>query len=467
MIQRFKDKFIGSRAFYVQMLGIAVPIMIQNGITNFVGLLDNIMVGQLGTEQMSGVSIVNQLLFVYNLCIFGGLAGAGMFTAQYFGLKDNEGIRHTFRYKIWLGLSVTLAAFLIFFLWGDKLIELYLNGSSNGGNLRLAFDCGVDYLRIILLGLPPFVLLQVYASTLRACGETKVPMRAGMTAVLVNLALNYLLIFGRMGFPCLGARGAAIATVLSRYVELCAVAVWTHRHREENPYIVGIYRTLRVPAVLVEKYFVKGIPLLINEGLWSGGTAVVAQCYSLRGLTIVAGLNIANTIHDLFNVSFQAMGESVAIIVGQLLGAGKMREARDTDNKMIAFVVLSSFGIALVMLAIAPLFPQIYRTDAEVRAAAAGFIAVQAAFLPQNAFLNTTYFTLQAGGKTWITFIYDCVCIWGISVPLAFVLSRYTGLDAHLIYAFVGVGEWAKCLLGFVMVRKGVWLQNIVSDPQT
>ena len=220
-------------------------------------------------------------------------------------------------------------------------------------------------------------------------------------------------------------------------------------------------------AVLVEKYFVKGIPLLINEGLWSGGTAVVAQCYSLRGLTIVAGLNIANTIHDLFNVSFQAMGESVAIIVGQLLGAGKMREARDTDNKMIAFAVLSSFGIALVMLAIAPLFPQIYRTDAEVRAAAAGFIAVQAAFLPQNAFLNTTYFTLQAGGKTWITFIYDCVCIWGISVPLAFVLSRYTGLDAHLIYAFVGVGEWAKCLLGFVMVRKGVWLQNIVSDPQT
>lgn len=467
MIQRYKNKFIGSRAFYIQILGIAVPIMVQNGITNFAGLLDNIMVGQLGTEQMSGVSIVNQLIFVYNLCVFGGMAGAGMFTAQYFGMGDNEGIRHTFRYKIWLGLSVTLITFCIFLLWGDNLIGLYLNGSAGREELRTVLYCGMDYLRIILSGLPPFVLLQVYASTLRACGETTVPMRAGVTAVLVNLALNYLLIFGKLGFPCLGVRGAAIATVLSRYVEFFSVAVWTHRHEEQNPYIAGIYQTLKVPAALAKRYFVKGIPLLINEGLWSGGTAVVAQCYSLRGLAVVAGLNIANTIHDLFNVSFQALGESVAIIVGQMLGAGKMREARDTDNKMIAFAVLSSFGVALIMLVIAPLFPRIYRTDAQVRAAAAGFIAVQAVFLPQNAFLNTIYFTLQAGGKTGITFIYDCVCIWGISVPLAFVLSRYTGLDARVIYALVEAGEWSKCVLGFIMVKKGVWLQNIVSDTQT
>ena len=214
----------------------------------------------------------------------------------------------------------------------------------------------------------------------------------------------------------------------------------------------------------MKKYFVKGIPLLINEGLWSSGMAVLTRCYSLRGLSVVAGLNIANTIHELFNVSFQAMGESVAIIVGQLLGAGKIKEARDTDNKMIAFSLLSSFCIALVMLMISPLFPRIYNTEAGVKAIAAGFIAVQAVFLPQNAFLNTTYFTLRAGGKTGITFIYDCVCIWGISVPLAFVLSRYTGLHACLIYALVQVGEWVKCLLGFVMVKKGVWLRNIVSD---
>ena len=464
MIQKLKDKFIGDKAFYARMLGVAVPIMVQNGITNFVGLLDNIMVGQLGTEQMSGVSIVNQLVFVYNLCIFGGLAGAGIFTVQYFGQKDQEGIRHTFRYKIWLGLAVTSAALLLFWTRGDELIWLYLNGGGDGGNLRLAQLCGVDYLRIIMLGMPPFMLLQVYASTLKGCGETVVPMRAGLTAVLVNLVLNYLLIYGKFGLPCMEARGAAVATVISRYVELVAVAVWTHRHTEKNPYIVGVYRTLRVPFSLVKKYFIKGIPLLINEGLWSSGMAVLTQCYSMRGLTVVAGLNIANTIHDLFNVSFQAMGESVAILVGQLLGAGDMRKARDADNKMIAFNLFLGFGIALVMLGVAPLFPRIYNTSDEVRAVAAGFILVQAIFLPQNAFLNTTYFTLRAGGKTGITFIYDCACIWGISVPLAFVLSRYTALSACLIYALVQAGEWVKCAFGFVMVKKGVWLQNIVSE---
>ena len=464
MNRKWKDKFIGSRDFYRHMLGIAVPIMVQNGITNFVGLLDNIMVGRLGTEPMSGVSIVNQLMFVYNLCIFGGLAGAGIFTAQYFGQKDQEGIRHTFRYKIWLGTAVTLTAVLLFLVWGGDLIKLYLNENGGGGSLQLTWDCGIRYLGLVLLGMPPFMLLQVYASTLRECGETVVTMRAGVTAVLVNLLLNYFLIYGRFGFPRLGVQGAAAATVLSRYVELLAVALWTHRHGEQNPYIVGIYRTLKVPRALVKKYFVKGIPLLINEGLWSSGMAVLTRCYSLRGLSVVAGLNIANTIHELFNVSFQAMGESVAIIVGQLLGAGKIKEARDTDNKMIAFSLLSSFCIALVMLMISPLFPRIYNTEAGVKAIAAGFIAVQAVFLPQNAFLNTTYFTLRAGGKTGITFIYDCVCIWGISVPLAFVLSRYTGLHACLIYALVQVGEWVKCLLGFVMVKKGVWLRNIVSD---
>ena len=109
-------KFIGNKNFYKMILAIAVPIMIQNGITNFVSLLDNIMVGRIGTEQMSGAAIVNQLIFVYNLCIFGGVSGAGIFTAQYFGQKDNEGIRNTFRYKIWMALILTVGTVIVFLI---------------------------------------------------------------------------------------------------------------------------------------------------------------------------------------------------------------------------------------------------------------------------------------------------------------------------------------------------------------
>ena len=181
--------------------------MIQNGITNFVSLLDNIMVGQIGTEQMSGVAIVNQLIFVYNLCIFGGVSGAGIFTAQYFGQKDDEGIRHTFRFKLWVSAILTALVIVIFIIGGESLIQIYLNGSSDGGDLAAALRYGRQYMLVMLCGLPAFMMVQTYASTLRECGETMVPMKAGVTAVLVNLVFNYLLIYGKFGFPELGVVG--------------------------------------------------------------------------------------------------------------------------------------------------------------------------------------------------------------------------------------------------------------------
>lgn len=459
-----QKRFIGDRQFYRMVLGIAVPIMIQNGITNFVSLLDNIMVGQIGTEQMSGVAIVNQLIFVYYLCIFGGLAGAGIFTAQYFGQKDDEGIRHTIRYKLWMAVLLTAGAILVLWGAGEPLIQMYLNGSSDGGNLQATLRYGQQYLWVMLLGLPAFMMVQVYASTLRECGETVVPMKAGVTAVCVNLLFNYLLIYGKFGFPKLGVVGAAAATVLSRYVEAAIVVLWTHTHKEKNSYITGLYRTVRVPAVLAKKYFIKGFPLLVNETLWAAAMATLVQCYSVRGLSVVAGLNISNTINNVFNVVFIALGDSVAIVVGQLLGAGKMEEARDTDNKMIAFAVICCTFVAAAMLAIAPLFPRLYNTTAQAKALAARFIVVQAVFMPQNAFLHAAYFTLRSGGKTLVTFFFDSVFVWCVSVPIAYVLSRYTQMYVVYILAMVQVGDWIKCAIGFALVKKGIWIQNIVSE---
>lgn len=460
----FREKFIGDKKFYAAVLGIAVPIMIQNGITNFVSMLDNIMVGQIGTEQMSGVAIVNQLIFVYNLCIFGGLAGAGIFTAQYFGQKDDEGVRHTFRYKIWMAVILTVIAIAALLLGGETLIQLYLNGGSDGGNLAATLEYGKKYMWVMLLGLPPFMVLQVYASTLRECGETVVPMKAGVTAVLVNLVLNYLLIYGKMGMPALGVVGAGTATVISRYVEAGIVLYWTHSHKEKNSYIVGIYSTMKVPAILVKKFFIKGFPLLVNETLWASAMAMLTQCYSVRGLNVVAGLNIANTLNNVFNVVFIALGDSVAIVVGQLLGAGKMKEARDADNKMIAFSVGCCTLIAALMFVTSPLFPRIYNTTPEAKTIAMQMIMVYALAMPQNAFLHAAYFTLRSGGKTLITFFFDSVFVWCVSVPIAFILSRYTDLYVVYILAMVQIGDWLKCTIGFILVKKGSWLQNIVGE---
>lgn len=464
MFRRVREKFIGDRAFYKMVLAVAVPIMIQNGITNFVGLLDNIMVGQVGTEQMSGVAIVNQLLMVYYLCIFGGLAGAGIFTAQYFGQKDDEGIRHTFRYKFWMALILTAGAALLLLSLGENLIQMYISGNSDGGDLAAVLRYGERYLRVMLLGLPAFMFVQIYVSTLRECGETVVPMKAGIAAVVVNLCLNYLLIYGKLGLPALGVVGAAIATVVSRYVEAAIVILWTHRNKEKNTYIIGVYTTLKVPGHLAGKFFVKGAPLLINETLWSAGMAMLIQCYSVRGLSVIAGLNISNTINNVFNVVFIAMGDAVAIIIGQLLGAGKMKEARDTDNKIIAFSVCCCIGVAALMICIAPMFPQIYNTTDEVKAVAVQFIIAQAIFMPQAAFMHATYFTLRSGGRTIVTFLFDSVFVWCVSVPVAFCLSRFTAVPVIVIFAMVQIADWIKCIIGFILVKKGVWMRNIVAE---
>lgn len=455
-------KFIGDKAFYKMVLAIAVPIMIQNGITNFVGLLDNIMIGQIGTEQMSGVAIVNQLFFVYNLCLFGGVSGAGIFTAQYFGQKNEEGIRQTVRFKIWMVIVITALTVALFLISGSTLIELYLQGEGTAESAASTLYYGEQYLWIMLIGLPPFMMVQVYASTLRECGQTVLPMKAGVVAVFVNLILNYILIYGKFGFPTLGVQGAALATIISRYVEAAIVLIHTHRHKTENPFVNGLYASLKVPGALTGKILVKGSPLLFNETLWAAGMAMLAQCYSVRGLNVVAALNISNTINNVFNIVFIALGDSVAIIVGQLLGAGKMAEARDTDNKMIAFSVFCCTCVAAVMLLMAPFFPMLYNTNAEARELAKYFIMITAIFMPQNAFLHASYFTLRSGGKTIITFLFDSVFIWCISVTIAFTLSHFTTLPVIAIYTLVQIGDWIKCLIGFILVKKGVWLQNIV-----
>ncbi len=456
------SKFIGNKTFYKMVLMIAVPIMVQNGITNFVSLLDNIMIGQVGTQQMSGAAIVNQLIFVYNLCMFGGVSGAGIFTAQYFGQGNNEGVRQTMRFKLWMALAVTGLTVLLLTGCGTYLISSYLKGDGSAQDAAATLLYGKQYLYIMLAGLPAFAVVQVYASTLRECGKTILPMKAGIVAVFVNLVFNYLLIYGKFGMPELGVRGAAAATVLSRYVEMLIVVFKVHQDTESYSFITGLYRTLKLPKELVGKILKKGSPLLFNETLWAAGMAMLTQCYSVRGLNVVAGLNVSSTINNVFNIVFIALGDSVAIIVGQLLGAGKMDEARDTDNKMIAFSVASCTCVAAVMLVLAPVFPGFYKINEEARELAKYFIIATAVFMPQNAFLHAAYFTLRSGGKTVITFLFDSVFIWCVSVAIAFTLSRYTSLPVIVVYVMVQLGDLIKCFIGFLLVKKGIWLQNIV-----
>ncbi len=459
-MQTIKRKFIGDKAFYKMIMSLALPMLIQNGITNFVSMLDNIMVGKIGTFEMSGVSIGNQLIFVYSLCIFGAVSGAGIFGAQFYGDKNQDGIRYSFRYKVYSCALFTILAIGLFWFFGEWLISLYLTGESSATAQTLAF--GKEYLNLMLIGLVPFAITQIYVSTLRECGETMVPMVAGVVAVFVNMIFNYILIFGKLGAPVLGVAGAAIATVLSRFVELAIVMVWTHKHKDKNPYIEGVYRSFYIPQKLVKDITVKGSPIVINEALWGLGMALLNQIYSIRGIDVIASMNINSTINNVFSIVTMSMGGAIAIRMGQLLGAGEMKKASDEHTKLAFFSVAISVLFGGFMACFAGVFPMLYNTTNEIRALASQFILVTSCFMPVHAYMNAAYFTIRSGGKTITAFIFDCVFLWVINIPVAFVLSHYTALYIVWVYVAVGAVDILKCVLGFIMVKSGGWLQNIV-----
>jgi len=452
------------RSYIKKLLLIAIPMMIQNGISNFVNLLDNLMIGRVGTNALSGVAIANQLIFVFFLVIFGATAGAGIFTAQYKGNGDNEGIRYTFRFKIVFNTFIAIICLVLYSVLSPFLINLFLLGEGDPADAAETLQIGIDYISIILISLIPIGLTQAYAGTLRDLGSTKVPMYASISAILVNLAGNWLLIYGNFGLPALGASGAAIATVISRFVELAILIIYTGRHSEQFPFIKGAFSHFSIPAKLVGKFVVKAIPLMFNEALWSLGMTVINQCYSYRSLDAVAAMNIQSTIWNVMGVAFIAMGEAVGIMMGHILGSGELEDAKYKAGRMRLVTVGCGIIFAALMACIAPFFPYLYNTSDHIRSLATGFILIAACAMPFVAYTHASYFIIRSGGNALITVLFDSIYTWCIAVASAFFMSRFTTLSVTWMLAIVNGLEVIKCLIAFVMVRSGIWIKNIVKE---
>ena len=446
------------------VLGIAVPMIIQNGLTNFVSLLDNLMIGRVGTNAISGVAIANQLIFVFWLLMFGATAGVGIFTAQYYGKGDTKGVRDTFRFKLIANTVLAVIAGVVYYLMAPVMVSWFLKGDGTPEDAAQTLQIGVSYINIIIASLVPIGLSYAYAGTLRDTGNTRVPMIASMVAIFVNLIGNAILIYGLFGLPALGANGAAIATVVSRYVELLVLMIYTGTHSAANPFIIGAFKSFRMPLKLVSQFILKALPLMANETLWSLGMTVLNQCYSYRSLDAVAAVNIESTLWNLLTVAFVATGEAVGIVVGQKLGAGDIETAKDYGLKMRDLTVFFGAVCGIIMMLLSPVFPLAYNTSDEVRSLAVILIFISGLVMPLMAFTHASYFIIRAGGNTLITFVFDCGYTWLIVVPLAYLLSRYTSVSVPVMMFSVQWAELIKCTVGEIMVRSGIWAKNIVQD---
>lgn len=466
-MQKFRKtihKWVGTPEFYRRVLYIAVPLIIQQIITSFVNMLDNIMVGQTGTLPMSAVSISNQLITIFNLAVFGSVSAASIFGAQFFGKQDHDGVRHCLRFKIAAESLICFLFISVFLLFGGNLVSLFLSPAANTPeNIAATLSYALTYIRIMLIGFVPFALSQCISSSMREAGETRLPMAASIVAVAINFCGNSILIFGLFGFPALGAAGAAIATVISRFAELAVILSGAMRSRERFPFFRHVMRGFSIPLPLVRNIILRGLPLIANEILWSVGMAAIAQCYSVRGIDAVASYNITTTIENLFFVFNIAIGDCISIMVGQQLGGGHTEEAIETDRRLIVFATLVSLCLGTVLFFSAPLFPRFYNTSDAIRADAAGMLRIYGLTLWISAIYNASYFTMRSGGKTVITFLFDSVGTIAVSFPAAFLLAHFTGLGIISMYLILHLIDLYKVVLGLFLVHRRIWVNDLVS----
>ncbi len=455
-------KFIGDKKFYKMLLIIVIPIVLQQFITQFVGVLDNLMVGQVGTSEMTGVSLANQLLFVFNLGIFGSLSGVSIFATQYFGAKDQKGYQQAFRFKWIITLIIFIITTIIFLTLSEPLLKIFIN-SQEGENTdpAVVLASGKAYLWIMIIGNFAFVVKEIYATSLREMKETFVPMLSGVIAIFVNLVFNYLLIFGKFGFPTLGIEGAAIATVISRFVEMFVIIVYVQIKKEKYPFFKHIYKG-KVQFNFVKKVMPKTLLLLSNEVFWAIGLTLILSCYGYRGLDYVASFNISNSINNLFITIGTSLGNATAIILGNKIGAKDIGGAKQDSYKLMAFSFVISIFFSLIMISTSTVLPNLYNTTDSIKSVATKLIIIGALFIPMNSFNTCCYFTLRSGGRILLTIFFDSLFVMLIRFPLAYILSYFTNLNIYWVYACVTGIDIIKVFVGYILVDKGIWLKSLI-----
>ncbi len=448
-------KIIGDRHFYKTLFMVSLPIVVQQLITSSVQLVDNIMVGKLGELAIGSVSVVNQLYFVVILITFGAMGGAGVFSAQYFGSKDFDKLKQTFRFKLLIGLFVALVSFVLFSFFGTFFISLFTSNP-------VTISQGFDYLNIVKWSMFPWAITIAISNTFRETGITKPLLRISVVAILTNTVLNYLLIFGSFGFPELGVKGAGIATLISRFVELTLMFVLLLRRGKI--FSTNVLQIFKIDKKILGAIVIMAVPLLLNEAFWSLGQTMFLQAYSTRGDNALAAMNITNVISQLVFVTFGGIGTGVAVLVGNTLGENNLEKAKDNAHKLIAFAVFFAFLTGIILFVLSFFILDLYDISAETRRIAIFAIRINAVFIPVYSFNVAIYFTLRAGGDTKSTLLMDSGYMWVVSVPIAFALSRFTTIPVTMLFLVVQIFDFPKMLFAIWRYRKNHWVKNLANN---
>ncbi|MGM9857943.1 MAG: MATE family efflux transporter [Bacilli bacterium] len=446
-MKAFKDK-----QFLRDFFRVSFPVMLHAFISFIVSFIDNIMVGSISNAAISGVYASNQATFMFICSSLGLISGAGIFIQQFFGAKDDEHIRQCFRYKLVASFFYLLIIIPLYYLIGEKIIYFYCHSDVNSS---LILEEGKSYLYLIVLSYIPFLFASCYSTSLREIGHANVSMIAGLVAFIINVIFNSLFIF----VFHLGVKGAAYATIIARCTELLVVAIISHK--KKFSFCAGAFKNFIIEKDLVKRVTKKTIFLFLNEVFWVTGMIMISLAYSQRD-NVLSALSVVSTMSDVFGIVFQGLSIGIGVLVGGYLGASEFDKAKDYASKIYVLGTCIALCATIILCALSPVIPLLFKEiDAEQKILASKLIRIYGIFIPFYCFCTMNYVILKTGGKTILTFLLDSVLQWILYIPLAWILSSFTSLSLFYIYIAVQSADVVKTVIGFILVKRGTWIQNI------
>lgn len=446
--------FPWERDFTRETLNVAIPIVVQTLFMALLHIIDNVMIGRLGEIELAAVTQANRVTFLYELILFGLSSGTAAFVAQYWGKRDLAGIHSVMGIALSLSIVASLCFLLPCTLIPNTLMRLLLDDET-------AIAAAVEYLPVISIGYVLMALSQCFITAQKSTEQARLPMAAGITALTVNTFLNYCLIFGNFGFPRLGVRGGAIATVIASAVEMILV--------------VGLGYALKLPsaarpsaliprsAAFVKKYLYVAAPVILNEGLWSLAMVMYSVVYGRMGTSTVAAVSIFNTVEQIaFSVS-RGLTHACAVLVGKRIGAGDETSAYNAARRMIyAGIPCGIFAGLLLLLVSMPLI-SIFNVSERVAQDAQLLVRICAfsMWLHQLAGLLVVGI-MRAGGDVRMSLYIDAGVAWLVGVPLVAISGLVMKLDIPYVYLLAQIETIVKVIIGLRRFQSGKWIHNLV-----
>ncbi|MGN1344194.1 MAG: MATE family efflux transporter [Traorella sp.] len=450
------NKYFGDRKFNWTVLMVALPIMLQNLVTTSVNLVDSLMVGQLGDGAIGGVAAVNRYYMILNFGTMGFVSAVGIFIAQYYGAKNESKIKESFRISILASYLIIMPFFLVAFFFPEFILRFFTQD-------EIVIQIGIDYLRFACFTYLPLGLSMSYSSAMRCIGQAKYPLYVSVFSVFLNTFLNYCLIFGNFGFPCLGVVGAAIATLIARIIEALILLIISHII--QFPFNTNLSQLFQVDSSLTMQIIMKAAPLCLNEILWSAGNAMILRFYGTRGSHVLSGYSISQTSTDMFYTLFSGMAVATTVMVAHQLGANQLKKAKENGYHMIGF----SFGVAIIFSCLMFLMnfavPFLYSSASEkVIEISRSMICIQAFFFSFYTLYMQNYFIIRAGGDTKSTLIMDGVFMWCITIPTLMIIAYFTSLNIYIMFMIGQAIEVSKLFLSRYILKKEKWLVNLTNQ---